>query len=245
MNNRNAIKNRGPFAKRITERLNKYSGAIIYLTCFVIIINYYLEIKTQGGHPWKTGDWLINYTHGIVRRGLIGEILLRISSLGIPLLWLTFAIQSLIYIYLYHLARKICTSKNHPTEWIIFILSPAYLLFPLYDTAGGFRKEILVFLSFCIILESLINNKNCYLKLFIGYLIYFLACFSHEISAFTLPFFIYAIWIGYRQNVIKKIYAFIYSVLFILTALLAFYIALRYPGDSNTESAIFNSIIQK
>jgi len=43
----------------------------------------------------------------------------------------------------------------------------------------------------------------------------------------------------------KKIYAFIYSVLFILTALLAFYIALRYPGDSNTASAICNSIIQK
>ena len=33
------------------------------------------------GDPWSHGDWLISYSQGFVRRGLLGEALFNLSEL--------------------------------------------------------------------------------------------------------------------------------------------------------------------
>lgn len=99
-------------------------------------------------HPsdWAMGDWLINYTGGFVRRGLLGEMALLLrNTLHLPLLWsvllLQWALYAVILLGTWRLVRKL--RWNWWTAAIVF--SPATLAFVLQDPAFAFRKEILFF----------------------------------------------------------------------------------------------------
>jgi len=56
-----------------------YGLILIYV--FVKVEYRYFSQVQDGGHPWQTGDWLINYQSGFVRRGLIGELFFMLSRL--------------------------------------------------------------------------------------------------------------------------------------------------------------------
>jgi hypothetical protein len=47
-------------------------GFLIFLMS-LLIVQYAAQVSA-GGHPWKTGDWLINYSDGLIRRGLSGSL---------------------------------------------------------------------------------------------------------------------------------------------------------------------------
>ena len=49
----------------------------IFLSLFSIFKLYDNAINLDA---WQYGEWLINYQHGFVRRGLIGEIIFLISD---------------------------------------------------------------------------------------------------------------------------------------------------------------------
>jgi len=93
------------FGKLFSDKnivINKYKVAITtiaYLFLLFFILLYARQI-VYGGNNWKTGDWLINYEGGWIRRGLIGQVLYEISAgFGVSLLWSAFFLQSLIYFF--------------------------------------------------------------------------------------------------------------------------------------------------
>jgi hypothetical protein len=144
-------------------------------------------------HPWLIGDWLINYQGGFVRRGLIGEMLLRTSSLtGIEIGVLVVVLQMLLY--LVFLARACSLSINScftPLNAML-IYSPAFILFPILDPFGGFRKEILLLVLLAMLCNRLANSSDKipkYLPACIG-----VACIvivlSHEMLIVYLPYVI-------------------------------------------------------
>ena len=47
----------------------------VYCFAYLQITIRMIDVAVQNGHNWATGEWLINYAGGFVRRGLTGSIL--------------------------------------------------------------------------------------------------------------------------------------------------------------------------
>lgn len=67
--------------KIFNKLLIKYHSYLIWPFFLTMMIYYYFELIKYGFNAYKTGDWLINYYSGFVRRGLIGTFFLGISKL--------------------------------------------------------------------------------------------------------------------------------------------------------------------
>jgi hypothetical protein len=117
----------------------------LYLTWTALFALRRAVTLTHHADSFQIGDWLINYSGGFVRRGLLGSPLLYLAhATHLPLLWLTLALQVAIflafYLCLYQLLRR--TFWNLPL--LALFLSPATLAFIPLNPLMGFRKEILL-----------------------------------------------------------------------------------------------------
>ena len=65
--------------KNNIERFNIY--ILIYISLLVFFGIFFLFSKHEVGNDSSISDWLINYSGGFVRRGIIGEISIYISKL--------------------------------------------------------------------------------------------------------------------------------------------------------------------
>lgn len=180
----------------------KYAPYGIWLFFAYFCYRYALEIS-NGGNAWKTGDWLINYSGGPIRRGLTGTILLTAADFGLNLLWLTYFFQLSIYTAIFVVVLKLYKQTKRGLFWLLILYSPAFLLFSSYDIQGGFRKEILVFAIFAYFCLIYAKKTITQTKLLFVSLIYVLAGLSHELTVFTLPFFLYLLYISAEERLVK------------------------------------------
>jgi len=165
-----------------------------YLLVFCFVCKYAVE-TAGGGHIWKAGDWLINYEGGWIRRGLMGQALYRVPGSGFNMLWILFCLQTAIYVSIAHLVLKLFFSVRREVSWLLFIFSPAFIfLFPFYDMQAGFRKEIMVFLSFCLMAAGLMGGRLNHRYLIPSLLLYWVAVFSHEAAVLCVFFFVYLLF---------------------------------------------------
>jgi hypothetical protein len=227
---------------------HKYEKAIrrwVYFIVITFIVRYSWQI-IHGGNAFKTGDWLINYQAGFVRRGLIGEILFDLSSLGLNLLWLVFVVQSAIYLAIAYLILRLFFDKQRNISDLLFIFSPAFVfLFPFYDIPGGFRKETLIFLSFLLLVIGLKKCKYNNVLIAASFMTYLLAVFSHEMAVFTFPYFIYLLYNEFRIRPDKNYYYGIYIALYLAAAVVGLVISMIYHGDKYTVFGICESLTRK
>ncbi len=218
--------------------------ALIIVGLAAMLLHYGSEIA-RGGNEWKSGDWLINYSGGFVRRGLLGEILYRLSDSGQSLLWMLFGLQSMIYCGVFGIAYHIYRVQKLDSRWLLLLLSPAFLLFPYYDLQGGFRKEIISFLAYSVLCLSYSRGKFRMVVLVSAILIFMLGCASHEANALTLPFFLLILYLGYIYNMLSGHLAVIFAMLFVVTATTGFVVSALYPGNAAQELAVCNSLVEK
>lgn len=108
--------------------LERYAPHGIWIFFIFFCIHYAIEIA-KGGSDWKTGDWLINYSEGPIRRGFTGTLLLLISDSGIPLLWLTYVFQVLIYVAIFIFILKLYRRTERSLFWLLILYSPAFTFF--------------------------------------------------------------------------------------------------------------------
>lgn len=217
---------------------------LIWPVFLAIVIRYYEQILS-GGEFYKTGDWLINYAAGPVRRGLVGEILFYISNFGLPLKWLVFFTQVSFYFLIFILVQKIYLMRERGSEWLLLLFSPAFIFFAFYDFQGGFRKEIIVFLSFLVLALSYARQNVDSKTIIVSYALFLLAVFSHELAAFTLPFFGYIFFNSFRSGKVSRRTALIAMLLFSVTALLSLLFAQAFPGGELVKRQICNSVVEK
>jgi hypothetical protein len=223
-----------------------FRGAVrkwVYFLVTVFVARYAWQVS-RGGDGYKTGDWLINYQGGFVRRGLIGEVLFNISSLGPDLLWATFLVQSAIYFGLAWLILDLFFSRRRRVADLLLIFSPAFIfLFPFYSIAGGFRKEILAYLSFTVLVWGIRRGMALVPVLAVSFLCYGLALFSHEIAFFALPYFLYVFYTYLlRYGRLRNGHAWATVLLFALFACIGFGASVAYSGNSSTGDAILESL---
>ena len=127
---------------------NYYLYYILMLVFFGVFALYY---KHDVGNDSTISDWLINYSGGFVRRGLIGQLSIEFSN------FLSFELRKTIlifqifffttyYLLVFFLLRK--TIKNRLI--ILSIFTPIFILYPVAEIEALGRKEILIFLIIAI-----------------------------------------------------------------------------------------------
>ena len=100
---------------------------------------------------WITGDWLINYSDGFVRRGATGEMCRRLYMLAsIDPVSAVIAIKIISYIALCAALLIVVVRRTISAIELTLFVSPAALPFELYDPLGSGRKEIILLAVFAI-----------------------------------------------------------------------------------------------
>jgi len=202
---------------------------------YIPLFNYFYEINLSGGHTYLTADWLINYNFGYIKRGLPGTILLYYFNNSVKLLnFITFLLSS-IYILNIFLTLRLFTKHKQNYISYMLLLSPATLLFPLFDSQAAFRKEMLGFTVLLIMLNSEKSKFRMQL-LALCQILFSFAIFSHEINLFfSLPI-LFVLKKHYQEIGIKK------YILFLLPIFLNIFFYFFFSNDELTMRLIKDSI---
>lgn len=142
---------------------------------------------------WQTGDWLIDYSGGLVRRGISGEIIWLLASDGPHAITVVVALQTTLAALLFILVATLYLLTDRSPAWTMLVLSPSFLLFLALDPLGNGRKELLVLVGLAIAALGFRLGKP-ELGLWIAFPIFLLSLFAHEALVVTLPAFIYLIF---------------------------------------------------
>src|SRR5258706_3328922 len=136
----------GP-TKSIPDNLIKFDLAsslfiVAIILLFISFVGFSLYVDL-GKDAWIYGDWIINYSSGFVRRGLIGSIILSQSVISPPSALATIHV-SFYATFTMLLLFQFCPYR-HDLLMMTLLFSPLGLLFFVYNHYAIGRKEILLF----------------------------------------------------------------------------------------------------
>ena len=159
---------------------------IVFLFQTIKFYEYYSEYSA-----WQYADWTINYQGGLIRRGLIGEILFKIHKLfmiRLDLIILIF-VTSLFFLLGYFLIRSLKYLDNSKLDILIF-LSPGFFIYPMMNSGAVGRKDILITLAvaFFVFFEKKFKSKNLLLLLLTSM---FFVSLSHSGLLFYTPYLVF------------------------------------------------------
>lgn len=214
---------------------NKYllpvlSGFFI-LIMIIYLANLYHCAKLL--HGYIIADWLINFSGGFVRRGLSGSVTLHLSDLlDIPPQFMVNFIQIFFYL-LYMIVFYLLIKRKKLDIWfIILLLSPVTLVFPVTDVCGVGRKEIILFSVFGLYLLCLNRGLlKSYVVVAAFSISLFIATLFHELTFFYTPYFLIAAYLHEKPMLSGR-------TLFIIAGSLLAVIPLLLFGKSIDNTAI-------
>jgi len=150
---------------------------------------------------WVLGDWLINYSAGFVRRGLSGEIMIWLSNvLNLKLNYTVMWFQVILYSGFLTMFFLLFYRKKLTAWFVVALLSPATILFVVFDQFASGRKEIILFLIFAIYLLVLDRKPLSNLSALLFSILLLLATLFHELVFFYTPYFILAAYLASRLH---------------------------------------------
>jgi hypothetical protein len=197
-------------------------------------------------HGYITGDWLINYTNGLVRRGLFGEMAMQTNRLlGISPVEVVLIGKYLAYGILCVSILLLGIVKGVGFIEILFLISPWALMFDLNDPGGSGRKEILLFAYFAVFALLQVFSKPPSKSILKRWDFYFLLivmvaiAFTHEGLIFFFPFFYLPLYLkrGFNKSDFLTFFIPYLASLLVLTVLYVF-----FKGNKETADAICNSL---
>tara|TARA_B100000795_G_scaffold181474_1_gene137536 strand:- start:492 stop:1724 length:1233 start_codon:yes stop_codon:yes gene_type:complete len=207
----------------------------LYTSILLVFGIFFLYEKHMTGNDSTISEWLINYSGGFTKRGIIGQISIYMSNfldIGLrkSILILQVSIFTIYSISIFLFFKNI--KKNN--FFILAIFSPIFLLYPIAEIEVLARKEIFIFCLYLLFLKikNPVNDIAYKLTLIpLGILIW-------EPMIFFLPFWL-VVDIFNSEN--KKInYLFLKKLIFYIPALLlALYIAIN-PITEESHSNMAN-----
>lgn len=221
----------------------KTTYGFLFFMMSLLVIQYGAQVHA-GGHPWKTGDWLINYSDGFIRRGLSGSLtLISAQKLSIDLKWTTFALQAGIFsILITFILREFWKFKETPKS-IFILLSPAFIfMFWINDPSVAFRKEIIIYLSLIFTLKAFDEKNVRESWYYLGLVTFLFSALSHEITIFFLPFFIFPIFNHATNKSFHHINNIKYYFPFVASSFLILFFSIVYKGSNQSASLICSSL---
>lgn len=225
-------------------------GLLSLVALCAVLYLYFLRVnEIQLGfkdHGYITGDWLINYTNGLVRRGLFGEIAMQTHQwFGNSPIQAVLTSKYLAYGILCISILLIAMIKGIGLIEILFLVSPWALMFDLNDPGGSGRKEILLFATFAVFVFLEIFSKAPAKSIFKRWDFYYLLlvmsvlAFTHEGLIFFFPFFYLPLYLkrGFNKS---DFLTFLVPYLVSLMILAVLYVF--FKGNKETADAICNSL---
>ena len=194
-----------------------------------------LRLHQLGGNDWITGDWLINYDAGFVRRGLSGSLILTLSDLvdttptlvvGVVLavLWTTTCLAVLV------LWRR----SQADFARLFILLSPGFLAFEIWDFQGGARKELAIFCFLAVMLASRPRDHKARVAPVIWTTFFTvlppILILTHELVAFTVPLLVVAFYLHSRDFPVRSAHKLFFYVGISVFSALALAVAILNPG---------------
>ena len=174
------------------KNINTYLSYYLLILFFFSV--FFLYVKHNVGNDSTISEWLINYSGGFTKRGLIGQICVYISNLfeinlRDSILIFQISIVLIYFVALYYFFKNLRINKL----MLLSIFTPIFILYPIAEIEVLARKEIFIF---CIFLLYL-NLENNYLKILYKLLMLPLAVLIWEPVLF---FFLF--WLA--DDIIKK-----------------------------------------
>jgi len=212
-----------------------------FYLAFVAAFSIALGVRmTRSASPFIIGEWLINYSGGFVRRGLIGSFVLFFGhATGAALQWIVFPIQVITFLLficcVYWLTKGIRWSL-----WMAaMLLSPATLAFTVMDSYAGFRKEFLLFAALALVICIVVSERldDWQLSTLLSLMAVGLVL-SHEALVVGFPYFFAAVAIQ-KGSAAKAIKVFYVPALLGGIALVA---VMLHPGNRSIAEAICTSV---
>jgi hypothetical protein len=234
----------------MSSRKFSVTGLLSLLLLCAVLYVYFLRVNeiqfSFKYHSYITGDWLINYSNGFVRRGLFGEITMQLRHLfGINPVEAVLASKYFAYVILCGSIALIAIAKGIGLIEILLLISPWALMFDLNDPGGSGRKEILLFASFTLFVLLQIFSKSPAQSILKRWDFYYLfivmiaIAFIHEGLIFFFPFFYLPLYLkrGFNQS---DFLTFLVPYLFSLCIL--FILFVFFKGDKVTAHVVCDSL---
>jgi hypothetical protein len=225
-------------------------GLISLVALCAVLYLYFLRVNEIQfdfkHHGYITGDWLINYINGLVRRGLFGEIAMQFHRwFGTSPVDVILTSKYLAYAILCGSILLLALIKGIGLIEVLLLISPWALMFDLNDPGASGRKEILLFASFALfaLLQALSKSppKAIFKRWDFYYLIIvmMLMAFSHEGLIFFFPFFYLPLFLkrGFNKSDFLTFFIPYLVALLVLAVLYVF-----FKGNKETADAICNSL---
>jgi len=194
-----------------------------------------LPLRLQQFDGWQVGDWLIDYSGGVVRRGLSGEIVFFFVPDGKAAIATVIVVQLVLAAFLYGVVGILYWMTDRGPAWMMLVLSPAFLLFPALNELGNSRKELLTLGALGVVVLAHRFGKT-EPGLWIASPLFVLGVFFHEALVVTLPAFAY---FAFKFTGAKR--AWLISGAYGAAAIGALVLASARPGDSQVRTAICSS----
>ena len=176
---------------------------ILYLSFLFFICIFVLYTKHNVGNDSTISEWLINYSGGFTKRGIIGEISIFFSRLfdqNLRDVIYTFQlfILAVYYILVYFFFKNLYLERY----FLLSIFSPIFLIYPVAETEVLARKEVFIFVLFFLhaLIPSLNNNFIRLSKL----VILPLSVLIWEPVVFFLPLWMFIDFINFKMKNYEK-----------------------------------------
>ena len=202
------------------QSFDKWSKYYFYYILILIFCGVFiLYQKHDVGNDSSLSDWLINYSGGFVRRGLIGQIALEFSYFFSIKLRDTIVIFQIIsftayYVLVFFLLRRVITNRI----LILAVFSPIFILFPISEIEAFGRKETFIFLI--ITLYFFTNVRDIKTQLIFKVIIFPISILIWEPVIFFYPYIMLIDLVVFNSNKFDKklIWLFLsYLVIFLVT----------------------------
>jgi hypothetical protein len=211
-----------------------YVGFVaVYSIAFAVVM-----AGTNG--PYILGEWLINYSGGFVRRGLVGSLVLVVNHwTHVPPAWVVFAVQVVVFLLFLGCVYRL-TAGIRWTYWMAAVLlSPATLAFTVMDSYAGVRKEFLLFAALAMVVCVLVFGRlrDWQLSLLLSGIAVGLAL-SHEALMVGGPYFVAAV-VFQRADLRRALGI---CCLPVLLGVVAMLLVLSHPGNPAVAQAVCASV---
>ena len=216
---------------------------LLVIALWLIILGIY-NVRHQS--DWAVGDWLVNYSGGFVRRGLLGQGALLLGRNHLSPLVSLLVVQDLLYAVLLWTVWSLARTARWSFWLAALLFSPATFAFVLLDPPFGFRKEILYFALLAISLRLLTPRANLSsgrgrstLRVTVLLTIGCSVCvLSHEALLVFFPYLFAALWLGLKSF---RRAALCFAIPAIVSVAL-FALVSHFPGNAHTSEAVCQSV---
>ena len=187
--------------KKLSDDWSSYY--LYYILILIVCGVFILYSKHDVGNDSSLSDWLINYSGGFVRRGLVGQIVLEFAyffSIKLRDAIVIFQIISFVtyYVLVFFLLRRTITNRL----LILSVFSPIFILFPIAEIEAFGRKEIFILLV--VILYFFSNIRDIKTQLIFKFFIFPISILIWEPAIIFYPYLLLIDLVVFKINKLNK-----------------------------------------